>query len=329
MAASVSFPIHTIVCHQINLSLETLHCGPGANANNVQPYFFSLLVYILYGLITIPIMLPTLPLISRSRNFKLTLLLELLVLIPLIVVLSKVAPFTSTSPASLYFSQYYNQTTSTSYVNLQMGAGPGYLSRLIQDIPTLQYHGGSSNSGICTPLPVEGDLEEGCKFVPARQIFQDDGATPLRVNWSAKPELVGVDGWRSGSIQILPSDSRSCSVHLPQTIPGHETQIWMEDTDIVPSQLGINHRPKTLSVYLRDWNRPWTVHVRVKDEQHSSSLSSSFIVRFRVVCGYDDWSSGKGYALTFNEISAHLPSWGRMKGGSQQGLFTIGVDMVL
>lgn len=277
-------------------------------------------------------MLSALPLISRSRNFKLTLLLELLVLIPLIVVLSKVDPFTSTSPASLYFSQYYNQTTSASDVYLQMGAGAGYLNRITQDVPTLQYHGGSSNSGICTPFPVEGDLEEGCKFVPARQVFKDDGATPLRLNWTVKPELVGADGWRSGSFQILSSDSRSCSVHLPQTIPGHETQIWMEGTDIIPSQLGINHRPKTLSVYLRDWNRPWTVHVRVKDEQRSTSLgdqNSPFSVRFRVVCGYDDWSSGMGYASAFNEISSHLPSWGRMKGGGQQGLFSVGVDMVL
>lgn len=286
-------------------------------------------MYIIYGLLLIPLALPTLPLISRSRNFKLTLLLHLIVLIPIIWVLAKADPFTTTSPASLYFSQSYNQTTNTSFVELYMDGGSGYIQQLIQDVPTLVKLGGSAHA--CTPVPIEGDLDEKCQFVPpARQVFE---VVPVRVDWISHPTLVGADGWREGQIQVLASDSRSCSVRLPQTTAGHETQVWLDQTDVPP--LGVNHRPKSLSVFRREWNRPWNVHLRVKDTIPSpgpglgNQNPSPYSIRFQVVCGYDDWSSRKEYASIYNEISDHLPAWGRMKGGSGQGLFSVGVDMVL
>ncbi|KAK3819202.1 MAG: hypothetical protein JOS17DRAFT_756490 [Linnemannia elongata] len=295
------------------------------------------IMYILYGLLTIPIMLPMLPIISRGRNFKITLLFELAVLVSLAWFLSQADPFTDTYPASLHFSQYYNQTANTSYVDLVTTGGTGLLQRLIQDVPTLQYgpHGGPFNS-TCTPIPIEGDLYEKCQFVPNRQIFEDDGRdAPLRVNWISKP-ILGADGWREGRIQVLALESRFCSVRLPKTTPGHETQVWMERTDV--PLLGVNHRPKSLYLYLREWNRPWTVHVRVKERSpdgtgiHDTAAFGSqrpYSVPFRVVCGYEDWSSRKAYASTYNEISAHIPSWSRMKSESRQGLFSVGVDMVL
>ncbi|KAF8935687.1 hypothetical protein BGZ47_009798 [Haplosporangium gracile] len=245
-------------------------------------------------------------------------------------------PFTDTYPASLHFSQYYNQTAKTSYVELRASAGPGFLQRLIQDVPTLQHgtHGEPSDS-TCTPIPIEGDLDEKCIFIPARQIFEDDGReAPLQVDWISKPTL-RANGWREGSIQVLALESRFCSVRLPKTILGHETQIWMEHTDV--PLLGVNHRPKTLYLYLREWNRPWTVRVRVRDhvpegsgiQDAGSGGQSPYSVPFRVICGYEEWSSRKGYASTYNEISAHIPSWSRMKSESRQGLFSVGVDMVL
>ncbi|KAF9144099.1 hypothetical protein BG015_000204 [Linnemannia schmuckeri] len=245
-------------------------------------------------------------------------------------------PFTDTYPASLHFSQYYNQTAKTSYVELRASAGPGFLQRLIQDVPTLQHgtHSKLSNS-TCIPIPIEGDLDEKCTFVPARQVFEDSGReAPLRVDWISKPTLEA-NGWRKGSIQVLALESRFCSVRLPKTTPGHETQVWMERTDV--PLLGVNHRPKTLYLYLREWNRPWTVHVRVKEhlpqgsriQDAGSGGQSRYSVPFRVICGYEEWNSRKGYASTYNEISAHIPSWSRMKSESRQGLFSVGVDMVL
>lgn len=281
-------------------------------------------------------MLPMLPIISRGRNFKTALLFELVILVALAWFLSQADPFTETHPASLHFSQYYNQTAKTSYVNLRASAGPGFLQRLIQDVPYLQpgTNGGPLNS-TCTPKPIEGDLDEKCLFVPTRQVFEDKGReAPLRVDWISKPTL-GADGWREGRIQVLALESRFCSVRMPKTAPGLETQVWMENTDV--PQLSVNHRPKTLYVYLRKWNSPWTVHVRVKERSPRGLQGLDAVpggespssVPFRVVCGYEDWSSHKGYASTYNEISAHIPSWSRMKSESRQGLFSVGVDMVL
>ncbi|KAG0281633.1 hypothetical protein BGZ96_001063 [Linnemannia gamsii] len=294
------------------------------------------IMYILYGLLTIPIMLPMLPIISRGRNFKITLLFELVVLVSFAWFLSQADPFTDTYPTSLHFSQYYNQTAKTSYVNLRASAGPGFLQRLIQDIPYFQpgTNGGPLNS-TCTPIPIEGALDEKCQFVPTRQVFEDKGReAPLRVDWISKPTL-GTDGWREGRIQVLALESRFCSVRMPKVAPGHETQVWMENTDV--PQLGVNHRPKTLYVYMREWNSPWIVHVRVKERSlrglqgldAAPDGESPFSVPFRVVCGYEDWFSRKGYASTYNEISAHIPSWSRMKSEAKQGLFSVGVDMVL
>jgi hypothetical protein len=285
-------------------------------------------VYLIYGALSIPLALPTLPVISRSRNFKLTLLIQVISLIPIIWILAKADPFSATDPASIYFSQYYNHTTNTSFVDLQMEGGPGYIHKLVQDVPTLVQLGGSARA--CTPVPIEGDLKERCRFVPpARQVFE---VAPVRVDWISKPTVVGSDGWREGQIQIQALDSRSCSVRLPQTTAGHETQVWLDQTNVPP--LSVNHRPKLLNVYLRDWNRPWNVHVRVKDTSSSpvpgpgDQNLSAYSVRFQVVCRYDDWSSRKGYAAIYNDISDHLPIWGRMKGVSRQGLFRVGVDVV-
>ncbi|KAK3818145.1 MAG: hypothetical protein J3R72DRAFT_460240 [Linnemannia gamsii] len=301
------------------------------------------IMYILYGLLLIPIMLPMLPIISRGRNFKVALLCELVVLVLVAWILSQADPFSDANPASLHFSQYYNQTSRTSYVDLRASAGPGYIQRLIQDVPSIR-SGMNTKAPIttCTPIPIEGDLEEKCRFHPSRQVFEDKGReAPLKVSWLSKPTS-GADGWREGRIEVLASESRFCSVRLSKTIPGHETQVWMAHTDV--PLLGINHRPKTLYVYMQEWNRPWTVHLRVKENSAAESeyqgtaaengtlkgwAQGPFSVPFRVVCGYEDWSSGKGYASTFNEISAHIPSWSRMKSESRQGLFSVGVDMVL
>ncbi|KAF9122710.1 hypothetical protein BGW39_009553 [Mortierella sp. 14UC] len=301
------------------------------------------IMYILYGLLLIPIVLPMLPIISRGRNFKVALFCELVVLVAIAWILSRTDPFTDANPASLHFSQYYNQTSMTSYVDLRAGAGPGFLQRLIKDVPTLR--SGIDNkapNSTCTPIPIQGDLEEMCRFYPTRQVFEDKGRdAPLKVTWVSKPTL-GTDGWREGRLEVLASESRFCSVRLSKTTPGHETQVWMEHTDI--PLLGINHRPKTLYVYLREWNRPWIVHLRVKESSTVDSENQDrasehaaprgpdhgpFSVPFRVVCGYEEWSSGKGYASTYNEISAYIPSWSRMKSESRQGLFSVGVDIVL
>ncbi|KAF9087588.1 hypothetical protein BGX29_000751 [Mortierella sp. GBA35] len=285
------------------------------------------IMYILYGLLMIPIVLPMLPIISRGRNFKVALLCELVVLVSVAWILSQVDPFTDTTPASLYFSQYYNQTAKTSYVDLQANAGPGVLQRLIQDVPSLR----KGSNLTCIPVPVEGDLDEECRFQPTRQVFEDKGRDPpLRVDWVSKP-ILGTDGWREGRIEILALESRFCSVRLPKTVVGHETQVWMEYTDV--PLLGVNHHPKTLYVYMKEWNRPWTVRVRMKESFADGSSStgpdqSPYSIPFQVVCGYEDWNSREGYASTFNEISAHIPSWSRMKSSARQGLFSVGVDMV-
>ncbi|KAG0364815.1 hypothetical protein BGX24_004440 [Mortierella sp. AD032] len=258
-------------------------------------------------------------------------------------ILSQADPFSDANPASLHFSQYYNQTSRTSYVDLRASAGPGYIQRLIQDVPSFRSDMNTKAPiTTCTPIPIEGDLEEKCRFHPSRQVFEDKGReAPLKVSWLSKPTS-GADGWREGRIEVLASESRFCSVRLSKTTPGHETQVWMAHTDV--PLLGINHRPKILYVYMQEWNRPWNVHLRVRENSAAESeyqgtaaengtlkgwAQGPFSVPFRVVCGYEDWSSGKGYASTFNEISTHIPSWSRMKSESRQGLFSVGVDMVL
>ncbi|KAI8597502.1 hypothetical protein EDD21DRAFT_436902 [Dissophora ornata] len=290
------------------------------------------IMYIIYGLLLIPFLLPTVPAISRARNFKSALILELLLLVPIVLLLSQVQPFTATDPASLYFSQHYNQTARSSIVDLRTDAGAGYLQRMLQGVPTFD-----RNSSLCKPLPFEGYFAEACQFQPTRQVFEDDGwDRPVHVDWISAPKHTP-SGWREGRLKILALESRYCSVHLAETVPGRETQLWMEGSD--QGQDVLNHRPKILHAFVRDWNRAWSVVVRVKEPDQSDDRQSSILghsknggadrsVPLQVVCGYDDWSSEQGYASIFNKIRTHLPDWVRMKSNAR-GLFKVSVDLEL
>ncbi|KAF9353064.1 hypothetical protein BGX26_009142 [Mortierella sp. AD094] len=292
------------------------------------------MMYIIYGILLIPILLPTVPVISRGRNFKTALIWELIVLALVAWWLSQVEPYTANEPATLYFYQLYNQTSRSSIVDLRTDATSGYLGRMIQDVPSL---GTLATSSKCIPEPIEdgGAYTEACQFKPARQIFEDDGKDqPLNVNWIKIPER-GPDGWREGRLQVLALGSRACSIYLAETSPGCETQIWMENEgSIVDSRDSTkldNHRPKSLHAYVRDWNRPWSAVIRMREPHQSEevgngNLTSHEPVALKVVCAYNDWYSGPGYASVFNEIRAHIPSWTRLR-MYERDLFEVGVDM--
>ncbi|KAF9194938.1 hypothetical protein BGZ50_005404 [Haplosporangium sp. Z 11] len=334
------------------------------------------LMYIIYGLLLIPILMPMIPIVSRGRNFKIALLCESVLLALIMILLSQVEPFTANDPASLYFAQYYNQTAGTSFVDLMTDSGEGYLARMLQDVPlplsrvTQSILGEESTVPTSGCIPVahpSGRFRESCQFKPKRQVFEDDGSKtkPLHVEWLSSPKL-GPDGWREGRLQILALESRICTIHLAQTRPGVETLVWMEQSDDDKNagpkeeQDSLNHRPKTLNVFLREWNRAWTVRVRVKellvkdteeqqqrldkDEDLSGKTAGGTTpqrppapgrgpvpvrVPITVTCGYDDWSSDQGYASVFNTMRTHIPSWTRMKSMDNLGLFRVGVDLEL
>ncbi|KAG0361420.1 hypothetical protein BGZ54_009099 [Gamsiella multidivaricata] len=302
------------------------------------------IMYTIYGVLLIPIVLPALPVISQGRNFKTVLITEILILMPLVWWLSQADPFTADAPAGLYFTQYYNQTARSSYVELRTDAGPGYLERIVQGIPDIRptnLMALTAFNGTCIPTPTDegGMFAEYCRFLPARQVFEDDGwDRPVHVNWTS-PSRRRPDGWREGRLQILALESRHCSIHLAETAPGYETQLLVASEEVGgQSQIGakdgnvLNHRPKTLDVFLRDWNRSWEVIVRVREPNLNSSDHGRDVrqgggktVPLKVVCEYDDWSSGEGYAEVYNFVRTHIPEWIRMK--IDRRLIDVGVGM--
>ncbi|KAF9169500.1 hypothetical protein BGX21_009141 [Mortierella sp. AD011] len=293
------------------------------------------MMYIIYGVLLIPVLLPTVPVISRGRNFKKALWWELIILALVAWWLSQVKPYTANEPATLYFYQLYNQTSRSSIVDLRTDATSGYLGRMIQDVPSLSALVSPSK---CIPEPIEdgGAYTEACQFEPARQIFEDDGKDqPLHIEWIKVPES-GPDGWREGRLQVLALESRACSIYLAETSPGRETQIWMESEGSIVdrwnhAKLQDNHRPKSLHAYVRDWNQPWSAVIRMREPDQSEKIgngnkTSHQPVALKVVCAYNDWYSGPGYASMYNEIRAHIPSWTRLR-MYKRDLFEVGVDM--
>ncbi|KAG0003136.1 hypothetical protein BGZ65_001992 [Modicella reniformis] len=209
-------------------------------------------------------------------------------------------------------------------------AGVGHLRRMLKDVPILE------DDDKCTPFPTESSLyPEGCRFLPARQVFEDEGRKqPVRVDWDPSPKR-GLDGWREGRLRVFALESRACSIHLAETAPGYETQLWMDRDDGTSGHIdsdskdGIvfNHRAKTLRAIVRDWNRAWFAIVRVKDLQLGSDKTTEHEpVPLKVVCTYNDWSEGQGHASAFNEIRSHIPEWTRMK-SYERDLFSVGVDL--
>ncbi|KAG0208352.1 hypothetical protein BGX28_000646 [Mortierella sp. GBA30] len=305
------------------------------------------MVYILYGLLLIPIFLSIVPAITRARNFKMALLSELLLLTLLAFWLARVEPFNKYNPASLYFSQYYNQTSRSSYVDLVTDAGQDYLDRILRNVPSVvkDKADAGSNSVVCSPLENDDGDFESCRFRPARQVFEDPGGeVPLHVEWLS-PSVQSAGKWREGRLQILALESRLCSVFLAETTPGMETELWTEFMEM-PGENNSeslervrDHSLKVLHVLVREWNRAWIVRVRARaqnatqynppTENSVGAGSEQGKIPLRVVCGYDDWNSGHGYATEFNHLRANIPIWTRMKGSrnNDESLFNVGVDL--
>ncbi|KAF9947806.1 hypothetical protein BGZ72_010250 [Mortierella alpina] len=326
---------------------------PGGNAGNM---------YVAYGVFLIPIFLSMVPVISQARNFKMALLSELLMLALLLWALTRVEPFTEQDPVRLDFSQYYNQTARTSYVELSTTAGPGYLDRILEHVAKKDSESSSAlgQRPKCSPITKDpnGRLES-CRFQPERQVFEDPGRdVPVHAEWLS-PESESVEGWREGRLQILAVESRICSVSLAETFVGMETELWFEPAlgatvphpgDVVQDAPSVsNHHRKTLRVWAREWNRAWVAGIRVREQKHKQqqgrplhSLNETLAaeegvlgspkmptVSLKVVCGYDDWSSSQGYASEFNHLRTRIPGWTRIGEGrmNREGLFAVAVDM--
>jgi hypothetical protein len=194
---------------------------------------------------------------------------------------------------------------------------------MMQDVPTL------GDDGKCNAIPLDdSSYAESCRYTPVRQVFEDVGQRqPVLVEWVTLPTQ-GLDGWREGRLQVSAQDSRHCTVDLAETTPGRETQMWMAngtvsgfDDDKWKVGSVLNHRAKSLSAYVRDWDRPWFVVVRVKD---APGLWKP--VPLKVTCMYNDWSKDQGYANVYNGIQKHLPQWARIQ-TYERDLFSVGVDL--
>ena len=302
-------------------------------------------MYIVYGVLLIPIVLAAVPAISRARNFKASGALQLLLVLAVAWYLSMAAPFSAENPSSLYYSQLYNQTTGTSTVRLATDSGEGYILKMLESVP-FNVTGSRSD---CQPVMSTNGFMERCEFSPIRQIFEDENRdSPLHVEWISRPEPTAEPGWRQGHLQILALESRFCTVHVAETSQGQETQLWVDG--VVPPKADeklLNHRAKYLEMYVHEWNRAWSVHVRVRAPEDQGEFNDNskgdnnggggekpsaprtVPVLIKVVCGYEEWISNQGYATTFNSIRTHIPDWTRMKGDSILGLFSIGVDLQL
>ncbi|KAF9974958.1 hypothetical protein BGZ73_001546 [Actinomortierella ambigua] len=218
-------------------------------------------LYILYGLMMIPILMPAIPAISRARHFKKILVVEALLAATLVWYIAMIAsPFDANSPLSLEYSQYYNQTARSSNIIMETPVGDGILYEMIKfvpsidiplDIPVYSDHSTMNTNKnklperrICKPIPssqkkaksiyTHGD---GCELKPERQVFEDDGwVKPVQVDWVSKPTKIVTteDGsrWREGQLRVLAYESRYCTIHVAETEPGRETEIWTFDDNL-------------------------------------------------------------------------------------------------
>ncbi|KAG0335660.1 hypothetical protein BG004_008361 [Podila humilis] len=323
----------TVVLDLLVILVFTLHQST-IEANNG-------LLYIVYGVVVIPIALGAIPTISRGRNFKKALLLELVAGLLLGWGITRLEPFTADSPTALYYYQAYNQTDKTSVVSLMTDTGAGDLYKLIKDIPTilvvptLPANNNSTTSSAdksnrsspvdntCNVYSSSNGFKEHCEYKPERQVFEDDGwDQPIHLDWLVRPTY-RENGWTEGRLQIQALETRYCLIRIPQEGKQFETPL--------------NHRPKQLDVYVREWNRPWTVTIRVKglpqdtprggggggDDTKGKSRES---IGVQVVCHYDDWAANPGYATEYNSVRTHLPKWARMR-PLNRDLFSVGVDI--
>jgi hypothetical protein len=282
-------PIVVILVGQIALLLTSALYQTPADGSS------SLLIYILFAILTTLMIAPVGPFIHRFTYHIPTFLF--LVCIGTVIYNLVAFPFSRDHRLKVYFLQQFDCDTGANTVSL---AGlDGYVQKIIGEIPSAQ----GQQLNCTTPnIATRKELSQ-CKWtgLPAHVVSKAPKTAPFN-------NRTYIDSWldysisrgkaaNEATIRVVGQNTRGCRILFDSPISNFVVDGAVSDPRF--NATGANGS-REVRLWHREWSQPWNVSL-TWDHEKNATLSG------RVVCLWADANAGAIPA--FKEVQHYMPVW--------------------
>jgi hypothetical protein len=280
-------------------------------------------VMALFSLCALNCVMPLIPTIHRSANFRKMGQVSLFLSIVLLISCSIVFPYSAKeAPNKLVWRQIHDLDKDTSYVTVKT---VNKLETIMDMVPA------AAKKRKCGPDPLtNGTLSQCVYFGATPKLVVESkraGFEIIKSNVSAPEhhkELIGktqVESkylLRKVHLKWTAVDSRLCSVQFPPSsslvslkLAGFEDPNEGYRTPTVDAAVHF-----AMTAFKRDYDQEWDLEVAYKVEDKDAPALEGILA-----CLYDEWDNEQIPAFT--DMKNHLPKWALIGGGKGPGLLTI------
>ncbi|KAG0205445.1 hypothetical protein BGX28_002975 [Mortierella sp. GBA30] len=278
----------------------------------------------LFGMCALNCVMPLIPTIHRSANFKKMGKVSLFMTLALFVTACFVFPYSAgEAPNKLVWRQVYDLDQDTSFVTVKTMNG---LDRVMQMVP-------AAEKRECGPDPVSNGVLTQCVYegaVPTlvkeskksgKEIIKSKVSKPEHRRDSSTVEDQVDESknlFRTVHLKWTAEDSRLCRVQFPtgsavvsMKLAGFDEpyQGYRSPSARTASQMG-------MTGFHREYDQVWDLEVTYEvDDKNAPAIEGT------LGCLYDEWD--REQIPAFTDTKRHLPPWALLGGGKGPGLLTI------
>ncbi|KAG0345472.1 hypothetical protein BG004_003686 [Podila humilis] len=281
----------------------------------------SFAIMALFSLCALSCMMPLVPTIHRSANFRKIGQVSLILASALFIAACLVFPYSAAeAPNKLFWRQIYDLDQDTSIVTV----------KTMHDLETIMDGVPAAKERVCGPDPVSNNVLTQCVYAGADPElvlhFKETGEEIIKSQVS-KPKHHKRHGqndvktmYRTVHLTWTAKDSRLCQVEFP---PSTRSPIALLKLAGYDEPEGGYNTPDVVQGsrdgmigFKREYDQRWDLEVVYEVESEDAPALTGTLG-----CLYDEWDNGQIPAFT--NMRNHLPAWALLGGGKGPGLLTI------
>ncbi|KAF8982096.1 hypothetical protein BGZ46_001832 [Entomortierella lignicola] len=281
-------------------------------------------VMALFSICALNCVMPLIPTIHRSANFRKMAQVSLLLSALLLVTACIVFPYNAKeAPNKLIWRQVYDLNNETSTVTVKT---MNNLEAIMKMIP-------SSKDSECSPDPASGGVLTQCIYVGAvPKLVTESKNSGKKIIKSKVSEPEHHKDTAEGSKSLIRTvhlkwtvqDSRLCSIVFPssESIVRLKLDGFDDPEEGYSSSSVLAATKQGMIGFKRQYDQTWDLEVSYKvSSKDSPALEGT------LGCLYDEWD--RGQIPAFTDMKDHLPNWVLLGGGKGPGLLTIQEKVLL
>jgi len=276
----------------------------------------------LFALCALNCIMPLIPTIHHSANFKKMALVSVSLTLALLIATLAVFPYSADeAPNKLVWRQIYDLDQDTSLVTMKT---MNRLEKIMEMIP-------GAETRECGPDPVSNNVLTQCVYSGAvpKLVTESKGSGVEIINSAVSipthsPGTAGEAGSapsalvRTVHLTWNVTDSRLCTIQFPPNSPVVRMNLaGFDEIDQGYGSTAVENTPRlSMLGFKRDYDQVWDLEVAYEVENENAPALEGILG-----CLYDEWDQGQIPAFT--NTKDHLPEWALIGGGKGPGLLTI------